>query len=85
MLASRTNTMFSLPMLFMMGGASHLPLAMNPETSCSLLCLILAAIIGALELNAIKGKLGPLATIKGVVHCGIGLTVGLYVVIAALA
>jgi hypothetical protein len=35
-------------------------------------------LILALELNAIKGKLGPLTTVKGVIHCGLGLLVVLY-------
>ena len=79
--ASRTNTMFSLPMLFFMGAASHLPLMVNPETSLLPLVLVLTAIIGALELNALKGKLGPMAKVSGVISCGLGLTVVLYGVI----
>jgi len=33
------------------------------------------AIIIALEANAIFGKMGPMATVKGVIHCSIALTV----------
>ena len=50
------------------------------EGSLSCLALIVAALIGLLELNAIKGKTGPLTTIKGVITCGFLLTAALYVV-----
>ena len=83
-LASRHNTLFSIPMLFFMGAASHLPLNVSATTNFGLLAIVLAVIIGALELNAIKGKLGPLTTIKGVIHCGFALAAVLYVVIEVL-
>ncbi len=81
MLASRTNTLFSVPMLFFMGAASHLPVMVNPETSLKPLVIVLTLIIGALELNALKGKLGPLAKVPGVLTSGFVLTVVLYGVI----
>ena len=82
-LASRHNTLFSLPMLFLMGAASHLPAQVNPEYNGKLLALILVVIIGLLELNAIKGKTDTIkiTSIKGVVHMGILLTAILYFVI----
>jgi uncharacterized membrane protein len=83
-LASRTNTLFSFPMLFFMGAASHLPLAMGPNVNYGLLVGALAIIIGAIEINAIKGKPGPMTSIKGVIHCGIALTVVLYFVVEFL-
>lgn len=76
--ASRTNTLLSIPMLFFMGAAPHLPIYLNPDRSLTPLIAILAVIIGAIELNAIKGKLGMLATVKGVTTCGVALTVVLY-------
>lgn len=80
LLASRTNVMFSIPMLFFMGAASHLPINIeNPNLG--LLTLVLAVLIGALELNAIKGKLGPIATIKGVITAGFILTAVVYTLI----
>lgn len=80
-LASRTNTLFSIPMLFFMGAANHLTI-MTDETSSFLLCaILLGVIILLLELNALKGKLGPLTTIKGVVHMGFVLTIIMYAVI----
>lgn len=83
-LASRSNTMFSIPMLFFMGAASHLPLALSQDANYALLIASLAAVIGLLELNAIKGKMGPLASVKGVIHSGILLTLVLYGIIEML-
>lgn len=76
--ASRTNTLFSIPMLFCMGAASHLPMMINPNTNLSIYFVILAVILGALEFNAIKGKTGPITTVKGVIHCGFLLAIILY-------
>ena len=85
MLASRTNTLFSIPMLFFMGAASHLPLQVGPESNFGLLFLVLAVVLGAIEWNAVKGsKLGPLATVKGVIHAGLGLAVALYLLVEVL-
>lgn len=81
--ASRTNTCFSIPMLFFMGAASHLPLMV---TAASLwpLVLVLAAVIGAIEFNALKGKPGPMTTVKGVIGCGFALCGILYIAIEIL-
>jgi uncharacterized membrane protein len=83
-LASRTNVLFSIPMLFFMGAASHLPLAIGPNVNFVVLAGVLAVIIGAIEINAIKGKTGPMTSIKGVIHCGFALTVVLYFVVEFL-
>jgi uncharacterized membrane protein len=80
LLASRTNTMFSIPMLFFMGAASHLPIDVT-SGNFGLLTLVLAVLIGALELNAIFGKLGRIATIKGVITAGFILTAVVYALI----
>lgn len=79
-LASRTNTLFSIPMLFCMGAASHLPLSVTPESNLGLYWLIILIIAGALEFNAIKGKMGPITTIKGVIHMGFLLSFIVYAV-----
>ena len=77
-LASRTNTLFSLPMLFFMGASSHLggagrlPISMDDGVS-SLAQIICIIIILSLQFNAIKGKQGPMTSIVGVIHCGIAL------------
>ena len=75
-LASRTNTLFSGPMLIGMMGSFHGTGAASYGTSSLPLGLWVAlALIAALQLNAIFGKTGPMTTVKGVVHCSIGLTV----------
>ncbi len=71
-LASRTNTLFSIPMLYFMGSSAHLP--NGPFIGGNMTALIiLLIIIAALELNAIFGKQGPLTTVKGVIASGFAL------------
>lgn len=76
--ASRTNVLFSIPLLFFMGAASHLGIQVSETANLGLLAAVIGIIIAALEFNALKGKSGPMTTVKGVIHCGIGLTVVLY-------
>lgn len=83
-LASRTNVLFSIPMLFFMGAASHLPIKVSETANLGLLAAVVLAIVGALEFNAIKGKTGPMTTVKGVIHMGFLLAVVMYVVIELL-
>ena len=68
-LASRTNTLFSVPMLYFMGSSAHLPNGPFMGGNMTALILILI-IIAALELNAIFGKQGPMTTVKGVIGSG---------------
>jgi len=78
-LASRTNTLFSIPMLFFMASSPHLPgiqVAIHEAGTLALVAIF--GLIAALELNGIFGKTGPLTTVKGVIHSGILLTVMLY-------
>ena len=93
-LASRTNTLFSIPMLFFMGASSHYP------HSLSIVALLVAVILIVLvQFNgaypAIKdhalvqklpeaGKMGPMASVNGVIHCGLGLTVILFLILDLL-
>ena len=83
-LASRTNTLFSIPMLLSMGAASHYPLNVTVETYYTGLFWVLAIIIGLIEINAVIGKPGPMATVKGVITSGVVLTVILFGVIELL-
>ena len=81
-LASRTNTLFSFPMLMFMVASPHgaalwgsmAPMGLG-DTFASMTFLIGAAIILAIEINAIFGKVGPMASVNGVIHCGLGLAV----------
>jgi uncharacterized membrane protein len=81
-LTSRTNVVFSVPMLFFMGSASHLALPM-PRNGA--LFWIVALVITALvEANALWGTPGqgaakPLATVKGTLWAGFVLSAVFYV------
>ena len=69
-LASRTNTLFSIPMLYFMGSSAHLPNGMLMSENSTTGLIITLIIIAALELNAIFGKQGVLTSIKGVITSG---------------
>jgi uncharacterized membrane protein len=85
LLASRSNTMFSIPMLFFMGAASHLSLHAPSNGDYMGALTAACVVIGLLEFNAIKGKLGPMVSVRGVIHAGVGLTAVLYGVLYFLA
>ncbi len=74
LVASRTNTLFSVPMLFFMLSASHLGYGVNETSNVTLYWLAFFVLIGVLQANALVGKTGPLTTIKGVIASGFGLT-----------
>ena len=76
LLASRTNTLLSLPMLFFMGSSAHL--ASGPLGSAGTGFWIALAIIVVLEINAIVGKQGPMTTVSGVITSGFVLTAVLW-------
>ncbi len=82
-LASRTNTLFSFPMLFFMGSSTHMSSGLIGDASMVGLAAILA-IVAALEVNGIVGKQGPMTTVNGVIGSGVGLTVVLYGLMAVL-
>lgn len=82
-LASRTNTLFSMPMLFFMGSSMHMSHGLLTSASTVAIGLIMLIIL-VLEGNGIMGKQGPMTSVKGVIGCGLGLTVVLYGIIALL-
>ena len=82
LLASRTNTFFSLPMLFFMGSSAHFKVGGTFDDVVSL--SVALVIVAAIEINAIFGKLGPLTTVRGVISCSVGLTIVLWLVAALL-
>ena len=81
-LASRTNVVFSFPMLFFMGSASHftLPAAGNR----GLWAILLLAMIALLEINALVGTTGPtkkpMETVRGVIVTGFVTAVVMYLI-----
>ncbi len=84
LVASRTNACLSIPMLFFMGAASHLPLAVNPNVHFSNLAGVLSVIFVVIQVNARKGKTGPMTTIPGVISCGFALAAVLYTLVEVL-
>jgi uncharacterized membrane protein len=84
-IASRTNTLMSIPMLFFMGAASHLPLTLSPEKSLVPYWCTYGIIVGLIQLNAFKGKMGPMQKLGQTIHFGLLLTFVLYFAMEYLA
>jgi len=82
-LASRTNTLFSLPMLFFMGSSAHMSSGLVSNASPVAIGAVMLLIL-ALEVNAIVGKQGPMTSVRGVITSGFVLTIVLYGMIVAL-
>jgi uncharacterized membrane protein len=87
--ASRTNAVLSLPMLFFMASSSHLPMTMEPGKSIGMPMGIITLIIVALEINALVGKKGEafnklLEKIPGVIHLGLVLALVMYLLLDGL-
>ena len=70
-LASRTNTLFSGPMLLGRLGSKHLALPLGGASTGLYLAL---GLIVLLEINALVGKQGPMTSVKGVIHMSALLT-----------
>lgn len=86
LLASRTNTLFSAPMLFGMLASKHGHFGsaaggMEAVSFTDIGFLLALLLIIGLEVNGIFGKLGRLATISGVVHWSLALTAVVYLLI----
>ncbi len=85
LLASRHNVLFSAPMAFCMLASGHLnSLGKTLMDWSALSTIVMLLIIAALEFNALKGKQGPLASVSGVIHCSLALTVVMVVVLSVL-
>ncbi|MBT5795895.1 MAG: antitermination protein NusG [Porticoccaceae bacterium] len=72
LLASRTNTLFSAPMLFGMLAGPHYGGYVTPIGGTGL--IVALVIIVALEINGLKGKQGPMTTVNGVIGSSLALT-----------
>ena len=79
-LASRINTLFSIPMLFFMGAASHF--AFTGPGGVAGYWVVALIVILVVEANALLGPglatQKPLATVSGTIHAGLGLTLVLF-------
>ncbi len=80
---SRTNTLFSIPMLFFMGSARHMTPGFLDGTNDLVYWVLALAVILALELNALvgvaPGRQKYMSTVSGTIHVGLVLTLVLYV------
>jgi uncharacterized membrane protein len=78
LLASRTNTLFSAPMLFgMLAGPHYIGNGINHgygSGSGGTGLTVALVIIIALEINGLKGKQGPMTTVNGVIGSSLALT-----------
>ena len=87
-LASRTNTLFSIPMLWFMVYSAHGTAIGNTILSLeeSLLSLWVGLVlIAIIEANAVWGKMNAAITsVKAVVHSGVALTVILGLIVCYL-
>ncbi len=81
-LASRTNTLFSIPMLLFMGTAQHAGWFLT-GTNDAIYWIVAIIIIGAVEVNCLIGpglpSQKPLGKVSGTIHAGLLLTLVLYV------
>ena len=90
-LTSRTNTVFSIPMLFYMGAASHYGGLVGQTTgpAAAALLVVVVIIIGAIEVNALVGTQGPtkkpLDSVSGALWAGFILSAVLFVVVKLIA
>ena len=82
LLASRTNTLLSLPMLYLMGSGAHGGLAGTAWDTPDIAFWVLLVIVLLIEGNALFGKTGPITSVKGVIGSSVILSV---VVIAVLS
>jgi uncharacterized membrane protein len=84
-LASRTNTLFSIPMLFFMASSVHLGQLQTSIHSASAASLtVVYGLITVLALNGVVGKTGPFTSVKGVIGGGFLLTAVLYLLIETI-
>ena len=86
LLASRTNTLLSAPMLLFMAGSGHGSgvgyhgVLGSPDMGFWLV----AALVVLIQINAVVGKLGPIASVKGVIHSSIALSVVMWAIMSYL-
>jgi len=89
-LASRTNTLFSIPMLFSMVGAANFQQLATPEPGGgpATYWIIALILILAVEANALMGPglatQKPLGTVSGTIHLGLGLTAVVFILMGVV-
>ena len=92
-LASRTNTLLSIPMLFFMAAAQNLTLNGVSAAKLQLWIIVTTVVFLLIEANALlvsndpakkPATFKPLESVKGVIHMGLLLTILLYVGVEVL-
>ena len=76
-LASRTNTLFSGPMLLGMLGSKYLAVPIAEGGSATGLYVALGTIV-ILEINALFGGMGPMKSVMGVIHSSLALMLAIF-------
>jgi len=84
LLASRTNTLFSGPMVFCMLAGPHFAAYGKTMSTSTTAMYVALAITVVLELNAIFGKQGPIASVRGVIVSSLLLTAVMVAVLEML-
>ncbi len=86
-LASRTNTLLSLALLFFMGAGANLPGQIH-TANVGIWYLVLFVIVGLIEVNALVATNGittkPIEKPVGVIHMGLVLAVVLYILLVVI-
>ena len=81
LLASRTNTLFSLPMLYFMIAHMHGAGSAGTGDWKGWSLWVAVVVVLGLEANALFGKTGPITTVKGVIGSSVALTVVLGLIV----
>lgn len=85
--AWRTNTLFSIPMLFFMSSARNLSIARSENPSYAPYVVFVLVVAFLFEANIFAGNATtqkPLATVAGTIRAGLGLTLVLFIAASAL-
>jgi uncharacterized membrane protein len=85
--ASRTNTLFSIPMLFFMGSARHFTSLIDVSPSWAGYWILMLIVIALVEANIWAGPAAtqkPLTSVAGTIHAGLGVTLVLYLAASLL-
>ncbi|MEM7409449.1 MAG: urate hydroxylase PuuD [Myxococcota bacterium] len=86
-LASRTNTLFSIPMLFFMVAAANflsLPLGTNITAYWAIALVLIFAVEANCLVGTGQGRQKFLGTVSGTIHVGVILTIVLYILMSVL-
>lgn len=92
-LASRTNTLLSVPMLFFMAAANNLQIPEVSTAKLQLWIIVTTVVVLLIEANALlvsndpakkPATFKPLESVRGVIHMGLFLTILLYVGVEVL-